>query len=257
MSIDVFALGQVGYIFTFDEFKVVIDPYLSDYVAEKFGSHLKKMVPNPIEPQNIENVDLILLTHAHEDHCDPYTLKPLIEANKSARVYGTYECLKVFEEFNLPTKSFMVSDDLNFSKNKIQIQSIVSAHPKIEYLDNGSSRFIGYLIRFGDIVFYHPGDTIPHEEITAQLPKEIDWAFLPINERNYFREKEGIIGNMTPREALMWCEEINARNLIPTHWDTFKPNSTFQEELDLIYDRGNFNFKIQWLMAGSQIELTK
>jgi L-ascorbate metabolism protein UlaG (beta-lactamase superfamily) len=257
MSLKVYALGQTGYIFNFDEFKVIIDPYLSEYVAIKYGNHLKKMISNPIDPSNIKDINVILLTHAHEDHCDPFTLKPLLKGNKSAKVFGTYECLKVFKEFGLPTESFQVSDELNFSSSKVFIESIVSAHPRIEYSDNYSSMYLGYIMRFEDLIIYHPGDTIPHKKINESLPQSIDWAFLPINERNYFREREGIIGNMTPREALTWCDELNVRHLVPTHWDTFKPNSTYQEEIEFLYKKGNFNFDIHWITAGEQIELTK
>ena len=63
----------------------------------------------------------------------------------------------------------------------------------------------------------------------------IDVAFIPVNERNFYREKRGIIGNMSVREAFQMAADIGVKTLVPTHWDMFAPNSVYKEELDLLY----------------------
>ena len=63
----------------------------------------------------------------------------------------------------------------------------------------------------------------------------IEVAFLPMNERNYFRDRRGIIGNMTIREAFGLVNEIGVNVLVPTHWDMFEPNAVPREEIELLY----------------------
>ena len=71
-----------------------------------------------------------------------------------------------------------------------------------------------------------------------------DIAFLPVNERNYYRDQKGILGNMTVREAFQLAEDIHVKTLIPTHWDMFALNQVYQEEIELLYDKICPNFML-------------
>ncbi|MNL04093.1 hypothetical protein D3C87_1246520 [compost metagenome] len=72
----------------------------------------------------------------------------------------------------------------------------------------------------------------------------IDVAILPVNERNFFKERQGIIGNMSIREAFGLAEEIGAKHVLPMHWDMFAPNSVFEEEIRLVYELLNPPFEM-------------
>lgn len=255
------ALGQTGYLLEYANSRILIDPYLSEYVADKYGAHLKRMTPAALSAQELISIDLILITHAHEDHCDPLTLRTLIANNPKAKVFGSYDCFDVLKSHQINTSNFFVSDDESGVKTEdesIQIIAVPSAHTNLEFNAKGNSKFLGYVLKFGNMVLYHAGDTVPHQQITDLLLKhEIDWAFLPINEQNHFRIREGIIGNMSPKEALLWAEELKVKNLIPTHWDTFEPNSTYPEELNLLYSKGQYNFNLRWLEIDKSISINK
>jgi len=55
----------------------LIDPYLSDFLAEKYQGaefpHLR-MMQAPIEPSRLADLDWVFCTHRHSDHMDPGTL---------------------------------------------------------------------------------------------------------------------------------------------------------------------------------------
>ena len=72
----------------------------------------------------------------------------------------------------------------------------------------------------------------------------INTVILPINEHNYFREKIGIIGNMGIRDAFNFAESLRTDQLIPIHWDLFKCNSVYKEEIILFYNLLKPNFKL-------------
>ena len=73
---------------------------------------------------------------------------------------------------------------------------------------------------------YHAGDTIVTDALVAALaPLTIDVALLPVNGRTYYREREGLVGNMGTRDAVALATELGARVLVPIHWDLFEGNT--------------------------------
>lgn len=250
-NLKVTALGQTGFLFDLEGFRIIVDPYLSDHVADLYGSHLKRLIISKFKPEDLRNIAAVFITHAHADHCDPITLKGILKSNPNCSIYGSHDCRQVLEEYGVSTRGFKVSDSgpLKLASNRININVIPSAHIEIDINSDGYSRYLGYVFKVGNVVLYHAGDTIPHESITEKLRTfgKLTWAFLPVNERNYFRDKAGIVGNMSPKEALQWAQNIGVQNLVPTHWDTFAPNTTFPEEIDLIQQRVGYNLKVQWI----------
>jgi L-ascorbate metabolism protein UlaG (beta-lactamase superfamily) len=87
-----------------------------------------------------------------------------------------------------------------------------------------ASPFVGYVIRH-DVTLYHSGDTVLDDDLVRTLGRmDIDVALLPINGRDYFRERDGFVGNLTPREAVTLADEIGARVLVPMHYDAIAGN---------------------------------
>ena len=94
---------------------------------------------------------------------------------------------------------------------------------------------------------YHAGDTSLCDEIIEAVTSagHVDIAFLPVNERNYYKDKRGVIGNMSIREAFYLAEVIGAGTLVPTHWDMFEINRVFPEEIELLYKMLKPEFKLE------------
>jgi L-ascorbate metabolism protein UlaG (beta-lactamase superfamily) len=67
---------------------------------------------------------------------------------------------------------------------------------------------------------------------------------LPVNERNYYRDRAGIIGNMSVREAFAFAEEIGVDTVIPIHWDLFGPNSVLPDEIILVHRHLSPRFRL-------------
>src|SRR4051812_3103919 len=87
----VWALGQQGYLFKGGKHIIIIDPYLSEGVADMTGdSAFRRLVPLAVQPSELTMVELALATHAHADHCDPQTLVPLLQAAPQAVLITSY-----------------------------------------------------------------------------------------------------------------------------------------------------------------------
>lgn len=83
-------LGQAGFLIRTKQASWLIDPYLSDSLAEKYkGKHYPhiRMMPAPIRVQDLTNVDGVLCTHKHTDHMDAGTLIPLFQRYLGKRAF--------------------------------------------------------------------------------------------------------------------------------------------------------------------------
>lgn len=250
--ISILSLGQTGFMFESNNNKFIIDPYLSDYVEDKYGEKLKRQSPIVVEPELLFDIDIILITHEHEDHCDPNTLRKIVKANPNVLICCPIQCNEIIRGIPF-TQVINPKVNETLTIGKVNIRAIPSSHLEVE-IKNNYSRWLGYELKIGDKILYHPGDTIPYDGLKNYLSDSIDLAFLPINERNYYRERDGIIGNMSSREAIDLSRELHIKEWIPTHWDMFEVNSTTKEEFELIANfKGCKNYV--WIKAGERFEL--
>jgi len=251
------ALGQSGFVLDAFGTRLVIDPYLSDSVAETYGESLRRQIPIVRPPGDLTGVDWILLSHAHLDHTDPATLRPLLRASPGARFIAPYESRAIVEGLTAGGNELCVppTNWLELGP-ELAVRAIPAAHPELARNAAGELRDVGYLLRCGTKTIYHAGDTSPDPALVEALAGEmVDFALLPINERNYYRDREGIIGNMSVREAFQLAAEIGARTLVPVHWDLFAPNRVYPEEVTALFDRESPPFRLEFLAAGEEKQL--
>src|SRR5512136_1594971 len=83
-------LGQAGFLAKTPGGQVVaLDPYLTNsckVIGEQNGFNFDRLVPPPMRPEELAQVDAWLFTHSHQDHCDPETLA----AARGAGGHGPY-----------------------------------------------------------------------------------------------------------------------------------------------------------------------
>jgi L-ascorbate metabolism protein UlaG (beta-lactamase superfamily) len=255
MNAKLTALGQTGYLLEYASTRILIDPYLSDSVAEHFGEDLRRQVGAPFLPANAPMIDHLLLTHAHLDHTDPATIAPLLASQPHITVMGPYEVRELLSGIGI-SQVHQPPLEWRVLGPGLEVRAVPAAHTEILRNPAGEFRDIGYLLRIGTKVLYHAGDTIPHEEIFSSLLKDrVDIALLPVNERNYYRDAKGIIGNMTIREAFQMASELGTSKLIPTHWDMFAPNSVYPEEIELLHRLIAPPFELKILRTGEILEI--
>lgn len=79
-QIAIWWLGQAGFAVRARSHTFLIDPYLSDSLAQKYKgqqfSH-KRMMPIPVDPAALKDIDWVFSTHRHTDHMDPETNRAL------------------------------------------------------------------------------------------------------------------------------------------------------------------------------------
>ena len=232
-------LGQAGFVIDISSIRIVIDPYLSDSLAEKYRGTARphiRMMPPPVAPFDIPFVDYICCTHAHTDHMDPGTLPALLAANPSARLVAP----RAMHEQAL-LRSGRSGDRLMLVEagerwalaDGLTLTPTRSAHEALERDDNGDHCFLGHCFARPSLTLWHSGDCIPFdglvEEVAALRP---DIALLPVNGRRPELSDGGVPGNFTLDEAVDITRAVGAEVLIAHHYGLFDFNTLDPDLID-------------------------
>ncbi len=240
-------LGQSGLKINHDSQCILVDPYLSNSVEILDSSDLKRQIPIPYKPENLTNINWILISHEHIDHCDPHTIPILSKVNPNAKFIGPYLVRNILKKWNINESNIinLMDNEIDLG-NDLSITPVPCSHPKLEFSEDGFPRTVGWIIDNKKSRIYIAGDTSVSQQLINFLKKlpKIDLAILPVNEDNFFRRRRGIIGNMSIREAFELANVLKINQLFPVHWDMFKVNSTLPEEIEIVYRSYKWNFKL-------------
>lgn len=243
-------LGQAGFIFLFNGKYFLIDAYLSDFLSKKYKGtiypHIRLIEP-PILPENVYNIDYFLSTHAHTDHMDSETIRPISNNNLECKFITPSSELEEAIKRGMPNDRIITINAKQEIKidDRISIIAVPSAHESLKVNDKGEHHFIGYIFKFQNLTLYHSGDCIPYKDLQKNLQKyAIDIALLPINGRDEKRFRNGIMGNFHPHEVLDLSQKLNIKHLIVHHFGMFAYNTVSDEELEKLENKSNDNLKI-------------
>lgn len=228
-SIAIWNLGQSCYVLkaALSEEWIIFDPYLT-YAIETAdpGTEFKREIAPPLDPEDLRAVQAVLISHHHDDHLDPVTLKRLAAVSRK-QIYVTspahegllLECGIAQSQLRLPHPEETVTC------GSFQITPISVPHATFEVDESGHPLYYGFLVTVGDHRIFYGGDLVPAATVMDAVKKfKPNLLFLPINGSDYFRTQRGIIGNMNAREACDFAAEVGAQMLIPMHFDMFSCN---------------------------------
>ncbi|GIP37234.1 MBL fold metallo-hydrolase [Paenibacillus sp. J31TS4] len=225
-SLFFWSLGQEGYAYrTPNSPLIMVDPYLSNWVYELIGDPWTRSYPPVVDPAKLQGTDYVLLTHHHEDHMDRLTLTAMAE-HTGAKFITPKAHVGLMESWGIPGDRLIPATHQEpIRLDCVEIVPYAAMHEQLETDTEGNHLYLSYLLRADGIVWFHGGDTIGFPEQEEWLkPETVDVAFLPINGRDYARNRQGIAGNMNYREAVDLAIAIEADLLVPMHIGMFPHN---------------------------------
>jgi L-ascorbate metabolism protein UlaG (beta-lactamase superfamily) len=229
-------LGQAGFAIAAPELQILVDPYLSDFLARKYAgsqySHVR-MMPPPIQPEKLKNLNYIFCTHRHGDHMDPEGLPYLANQNPKCRVVVPAAELAYAMELGIAESQLVPADADKpiILRPGLRIHPIPAAHEAHKLNAAGSHHFLGYILKLPGGVLYHSGDSIPYPGLINRLrAHQIDLALLPVNGRN--PALIGVAGNFFLSEAIDLCRKAHIPALVAHHFDMFAFNTLAPKEID-------------------------
>jgi L-ascorbate metabolism protein UlaG (beta-lactamase superfamily) len=251
-------LGQSGYVIKSSQGVLVIDPYLSEHLTQKYANterpHIR-MTRAPIRGGDLDFVCLALASHKHSDHLDPGTIPALLEASVLAGLVAPAALIPHCLTMGLSSDQLIGVDAGDvIDRAGFRVRAIPSAHEQIDRDERGRHLYLGYVIETAGLRLYHSGDSLAYDGLRAQLGAEpFDVLFLPVNGRDSAR---GVPGNMTAAEAVDLASEVRPRFVVPHHYDMFTFNTIPIEQFEAEARRLPPGVEPRILQCGQRWEIT-
>lgn len=203
-------IGHASFFLQFAGHSVVIDPNW----ARRHGPF--KRINAPGLPLNaVPELDLVMVTHAHFDHLHKPSLK-ILQAREGIIVpRGSGSLVR---KLGFPSVHEMrIWDEIAFGN--LAVTHTPSHHWGARYIHDVHRDFGGYIVRAGDKTVFHCGDSAyfpGFTEIGSRMP--IDVALMPIGA---YEAPSGRDVHMNPEEAVRAFADLEAKVMIPMHYNTF------------------------------------
>jgi len=211
-------LGQAGFVLKSPKGHLLaLDPYLSNSckaVGESIGVNMDRAVPAPLKPRDLVKYDALLFTHSHQDHVDPETVQPYLEAGGQSDIIASHEAGDLLLKLGIPVDKLTPTwPNRTHTVGDFTIKTTFAIP-----LGGDDLNHVGYLIEIaGGPRIYFTGDTDYNEILSLSVaPYQPDMMVTVIN--SAFR-------NLSPPQAAQLAKAIGPRWVIPCHHDLFPDNS--------------------------------
>ncbi|MBU4353069.1 MAG: MBL fold metallo-hydrolase [Nanoarchaeota archaeon] len=224
---------------------------LTDPNFNSWSSILYRSREAGMQIKNLPPIDAILVSHPHYDHLDKWTLEQFSKDIPIVISKGNGELLS---EWGL-TNIYELNPWDTLKIKGVKITAVPAQHSgsrNSPWAD--SPKALGYIVQ-GEKTIYFVGDTglfDGFKEIGNRF--QIDVALLPIGayRPRWFMKDH----HLSPNDAINAMEMLEAKNMIPIHWGSFKMAfdgvDEPKEELLKLIEKNNLNGKVHLLENGEK-----
>lgn len=162
--------------------------------------------PFKLNENNINDADIIYITHAHYDHFSPEDIRKI--KNDNTKIVVTKDLLEKAVQCGFTESNILkVSPNNEYNFGELQFKTIPAYNTNKEF-HKREYDWVSYILKVEDKVIYVAGDTDITEEA---LNVKCDIALVPV----------GGTYTMTAEEAARLVEHITpTKYAIPTHYQT-------------------------------------
>ncbi|MBS7649889.1 MAG: MBL fold metallo-hydrolase [Candidatus Bathyarchaeia archaeon] len=237
------------YIKTPEDANILIDNYSgpSVYITYEGGAGPTRMNgaerqewlrcnPHVIDPWAFTKVDALLSTHPHSDHCDIYTIKPLIKNTKCMFIGPPASC-KMFAMYGAPKERILqMKPGDRYSVKDATIKATKSTDfcalrgGEVKPGKTIDEVALNYLIETPSGNVYHAGDSSYHDYyFRVGYENKIDIALI-----NCGNSPPSFTDKMSFADAARVANQLRAKVLIPMHYDNWAITEGDPAELEAI-----------------------
>ena len=212
--------------------------------------------PHVIDPWAFTKVDALLSTHPHSDHCDVFTIKPLMKNTKCMFIGPPNSC-KLFTAYGTPKDRILQMKPGDTYKVK---DSTIKATRSTDFcaLRGGEVKpgksmddvGLNYLIETPSGNVYHAGDSSYHDYYyRVGAENKIDIALI-----NCGDSPPSFTDKMSFADAARVATQLRAKLLIPMHYDNWAIAEGDPTEVEVIAKMKYPNLKTFIMKWGGRFE---
>lgn len=242
-------LGHASFFIQLSGVRILIDPI--------FGKmpFVKRYSEFPVPPAQLRNIDYILVSHAHYDHCDKKSLQ-LLSANnpKSLFLVGLKLDTLIKKWVNSPIQTAGWYQQYQLH-DKLKITFVPSRHwANRSLFDANQNLWGGFVIQSEDKTIYYGGDSgySSHFKTIGETFPKIDVALVGAGAYSpaWFMGQH----HQTPYDAVRAFHDTGAKTFVPFHYGTFdsadEPMGEPEEILNALNAEGKINNRLKLLKLG-------
>jgi L-ascorbate metabolism protein UlaG (beta-lactamase superfamily) len=207
--------------------QILIDPLLGNVPVPNvtFLSSSKRFSEFPIDPQKLINLDYILISHSHYDHCDKSSLKLMQKQNPNAKILTGLRMQLLMQDW-MPKHEIQEAGWFQkyITDKQIEIVFVPSCHWSNRGLkDANETLWGGFIIKSANKTIYFGGDSGygngTHFKKIGELFPNIDLAMIGAGAfaPTWFMK----YNHQEPADTVKAFKDCQAKKLIPFHFGTF------------------------------------
>jgi L-ascorbate metabolism protein UlaG (beta-lactamase superfamily) len=225
-SLTISNLGHAAVLMNYFGTRVIADPSLFSRVGMSIDSIItigpKRHVDPPLAPAELQQLDLILITHAHMDHLDIPSLKSL---PKTAVVVTCEKCSKIIAPLGFKDVRELKWGETTSVKG-LTIRAMGARHWGRRWPPFGEDYgFNSYVLEKNGTRTLLACDSAETDLFASVAKTPPDVAVFSIGAYDPW-----IDNHANPEQVWSMFQQTGARYLVPIHWGTFKLSKEPMEE---------------------------
>ncbi|MGC1343788.1 MAG: MBL fold metallo-hydrolase [Candidatus Binataceae bacterium] len=211
-------LGHATLLMNYLGVRVLTDPSLFDRVGLAFDSIFtigpRRVTPAPLAPSELQDLDVILITHAHMDHLDIPSLKRL---PKSATVIACSKCSALITPLGFTDVRELKWGESTEVKG-LTIRAMAANHWGNRWPLFGTDYgFNSYVLEKNGVRMLLACDSANTDVFAALASDPPEVAAFSIGAYDPW-----IRNHANPEQVWSMFQQTGAKYLLPIHWGTFK-----------------------------------
>jgi N-acyl-phosphatidylethanolamine-hydrolysing phospholipase D len=204
-------VGHATVLLRFGRRMVLTDPNLGGRVVV-----VPRVTPPSLTPHELPPVDVVVVSHLHIDHFDPWTLRRVSHRAEVLYPAGGESYMGSVEQATRALKPWESVQLLGLRVTAVPVHHAGGRYVVDALWNHASS---GYVIEGGGRSVFFAGDTGYDEKAFKEIGRRfpgIDLALIPIAPA-----RGGNANHADPKEALRILEDVGARYMIPIHFEAY------------------------------------
>ncbi|MCC9138573.1 MBL fold metallo-hydrolase [Pontibacter silvestris] len=211
-------LGHASFFIRFNGVTFLTDPVLYDIPMVKRRAGL------PCPPEQLRNIDFLLLSHGHRDHLDKKSIQTVFKNNPQMKALAPLEAGNILRSIDphLPYQEAGWFQKFDLAPDGIEIYFAPASHwYRRGVLDMNKVLWGSFVIKTTELTLFFAGDTAlgNHFEEIEDIFGPMDVCLMPVGayKPSFLMSKS----HLNPNEAVKAYNLLRGGTFIPMHYGTF------------------------------------
>ena len=212
-------LGHASFFLQLKGTRILIDP-----VFGRISGVVPRYSDLPCATEDFTNIDYVMVSHAHRDHCDKSSLKKLFTQNESAMLLTSLNTGKLVSSWvdGLHFQEAGWYQQFNLKEENLRITFLPTQHWSNRYMHDLNKTLYGsFMIEADGLNIFFNGDSgyCSYPKQIGELFPTIDIAMIGVGAYHPPLMMKDVHTN--PYEAVQIFHDLKAKAFIPMHYGTF------------------------------------